>query len=100
MLKTKRVDGREMSDTPNVASHDLLNFSKGRRFATILADPPWQFTKQDRESGSGAQAPVACSTIASWPGCRRPSIAVASQRIRRTFSADCPGSCYTYGKGR
>jgi hypothetical protein len=25
------------------ASSDLLQFAKERRFATILADPPWQF---------------------------------------------------------
>ncbi len=25
------------------ASSDLLQFARGRRFATILADPPWQF---------------------------------------------------------
>ena len=25
------------------ASEDLLEFAKGRRFPTILADPPWQF---------------------------------------------------------
>jgi N6-adenosine-specific RNA methylase IME4 len=23
--------------------HDFLNFVRGRRFGTILADPPWQF---------------------------------------------------------
>ncbi len=46
MWTTKRVDGREMCDTPNAAAHDLLNFSKGRRFATILADPPWQFVNK------------------------------------------------------
>lgn len=29
----------EVSD----AAHDLLTFAKGRKFRTILADPPWQF---------------------------------------------------------
>jgi N6-adenosine-specific RNA methylase IME4 len=28
------------------AAADLLQFAKGRRFATILADPPWQFTNK------------------------------------------------------
>src|SRR5437879_12225480 len=46
MWKTERIDDREMSVTPGAAAHDLLSFSKGRRFATILADPPWQFTNK------------------------------------------------------
>jgi N6-adenosine-specific RNA methylase IME4 len=29
-------------EAPN-ASYDLLNFSAGRRFRTIMADPPWRF---------------------------------------------------------
>jgi N6-adenosine-specific RNA methylase IME4 len=28
------------------ATEDLLRFADGRRFATILADPPWQFTNR------------------------------------------------------
>lgn len=28
------------------ASADLLRFAQGRRYATILADPPWQFTNK------------------------------------------------------
>jgi hypothetical protein len=28
------------------AAADLLSFAAGRRFATILADPPWQFTNR------------------------------------------------------
>jgi N6-adenosine-specific RNA methylase IME4 len=28
------------------AAADLLSFTQGRRFATILADPPWQFTNK------------------------------------------------------
>ena len=27
----------------SAAGEDLLNFADGRRFGTILADPPWQF---------------------------------------------------------
>src|SRR5260370_3456746 len=46
MSKTKRVDDLERSVTLNAAAHDLLSFSKGRRFATVLADPPWQFTNK------------------------------------------------------
>jgi hypothetical protein len=45
MWKTKRLDGREMCDTPS-AAYDLVSFSKGRCFATILADPPWQFVNE------------------------------------------------------
>ena len=29
-----------------LAGQDLLRFADGRRFATILADPPWQFTNK------------------------------------------------------
>lgn len=28
------------------AAEDLLKFARGRRFATVLADPPWQFTNR------------------------------------------------------
>ena len=35
-----------MSKTSDVAAQDLLRFAEGRRFATILADPPWQFTNK------------------------------------------------------
>src|SRR5580658_105141 len=28
------------------AGRDLLGFAQGRHFATILADPPWQFTNK------------------------------------------------------
>src|SRR5262245_44411820 len=28
------------------AREDLLRFANGQRFATILADPPWQFTNK------------------------------------------------------
>src|SRR5271154_3257413 len=28
------------------AGDDLLRFAEGRRFSTILADPPWQFTNK------------------------------------------------------
>src|SRR5215211_6785872 len=30
----------------SAAAYDLLHFAKGRKFATILADPPWQFTNK------------------------------------------------------
>jgi N6-adenosine-specific RNA methylase IME4 len=29
-----------------MATSDLLHFAQGRRFATILADPPWRFTNR------------------------------------------------------
>ncbi len=35
-----------MSKIEILASADLLLFAKSRRFATILADPPWQFTNK------------------------------------------------------
>lgn len=32
------------SSTPTLAAHlDLIRTAQGRRFGTILADPPWQF---------------------------------------------------------
>jgi N6-adenosine-specific RNA methylase IME4 len=45
MSKTKR---RPLDPTPTemkmtTVARDLLAFADGRRFATILADPPWQF---------------------------------------------------------
>ena len=30
----------------NIAATDLLDFADGRRFATVMADPPWQFTNR------------------------------------------------------
>src|SRR5208282_5215783 len=40
------VRGAGPSPQPSPASVDLLRFARGRRFATILADPPWQFTNK------------------------------------------------------
>jgi N6-adenosine-specific RNA methylase IME4 len=40
------LDGRYDKMEQMSASADLLRFVKGRRFATILADPPWQFTNK------------------------------------------------------
>src|SRR5262252_9055015 len=37
----KRVESSMLS-----AGEDLLRFAEERRFATILADPPWQFTNK------------------------------------------------------
>ena len=37
---------------PRKPGHDaarFLHFARGRRFATILADPPWQFTNKTGE---------------------------------------------------
>ena len=34
------------SEPTNLVAEDLLNFANGRRFGTILADPPWQFTNR------------------------------------------------------
>jgi len=39
-IGTNRTDG--LSTAPN----DLLRFAHGRRFATILADPPWRFANR------------------------------------------------------
>jgi N6-adenosine-specific RNA methylase IME4 len=50
MSKTNRhtVAPPPQPDAGNVASAsaDLLRFARDRRFATILADPPWQFTNK------------------------------------------------------
>ena len=50
----KEIEGRETSDGVGatggeqlaIATRDLLHFAHGRRFATILADPPWRFTNR------------------------------------------------------
>ncbi len=34
------------NELPVSPSEDLLNFAKGRKFATVLADPPWQFVNR------------------------------------------------------
>jgi N6-adenosine-specific RNA methylase IME4 len=46
MSRTKRAESAESSAAPNSAAIDLIGFAKGHRFATILADPPWQFTNK------------------------------------------------------
>jgi len=40
----KDVDGRDKPG--HDAATDLVRFARDRRFATILADPPWQFTNK------------------------------------------------------
>lgn len=35
-----------MLDMANAAAHDLAGFLNGRRFGTVLADPPWRFTNR------------------------------------------------------
>jgi N6-adenosine-specific RNA methylase IME4 len=39
-------EGAMLARTELDASDDLLNFAGKRRFATILADPPWQFSNR------------------------------------------------------
>src|SRR5271166_1563585 len=34
------------SEKSSIAASDLLHFASERRFATILADPPWRFTNR------------------------------------------------------
>jgi N6-adenosine-specific RNA methylase IME4 len=38
--------GEERTARESPAATDLLTFAQGRRFATILADPPWRFTNK------------------------------------------------------
>lgn len=33
-------------DLSQNASSDLMKFTEGRKFSTILADPPWQFSNR------------------------------------------------------
>jgi N6-adenosine-specific RNA methylase IME4 len=46
------ADNERMTNQPGSAEQgatavgDLIAFARGRRFATILADPPWQFTNR------------------------------------------------------
>lgn len=35
-----------MLDMKNSAAHDMDGFLDGRRFATVMADPPWRFTNR------------------------------------------------------
>lgn len=35
-----------MLDMENTAAHDLAQFLAGRRFGTVLADPPWRFANR------------------------------------------------------
>jgi|SRR5829696_3408857 len=41
-----RVMGPMAGDSPLDAAADLWAFAAGRRFRTILADPPWQFANK------------------------------------------------------
>ena len=41
-----KINGHATSPSVENASGDLLRFARGRRFATILADPPRQFTNK------------------------------------------------------
>jgi hypothetical protein len=41
MSKSAGADDPQMP--ASAAARDLMSFARGRRFATILADPPWQF---------------------------------------------------------
>ena len=47
-MPAKNVDGRDKPghDDSSSAASDLLRFAGKRRFSTILADPPWQFTNK------------------------------------------------------
>jgi N6-adenosine-specific RNA methylase IME4 len=45
-LRRKVSEGPAMSADLTAAGIDLLGFAGERRFATVLADPPWQFTNK------------------------------------------------------
>jgi len=45
-------------DTPLAAHLDLIRTARGRRFGTILADPPWQF-----QNRTGKVAPDALGRV-------------------------------------
>jgi N6-adenosine-specific RNA methylase IME4 len=45
-VEDQTADDRQMSSTPSAASYNLVSFAESRRFATILADPPWQFVNK------------------------------------------------------
>jgi N6-adenosine-specific RNA methylase IME4 len=49
LLKWFDSAAKSVPATPSIrvsASVDLRNFASGRRFGTILADPPWRFTNR------------------------------------------------------
>lgn len=43
ILGQSRLMGSQMSDAGVEAASNLAGFARGRKFKTILADPPWQF---------------------------------------------------------
>jgi N6-adenosine-specific RNA methylase IME4 len=45
-VKASHKVGADGTDGSSAATEDLLRFSDGRHFVTILADPPWQFTNR------------------------------------------------------
>jgi N6-adenosine-specific RNA methylase IME4 len=45
-LKARHDVGTNGTNGLSRAADDLLRFGRGRRFATILADPPWRFTNR------------------------------------------------------
>ncbi len=51
------------SDVTPSASTDLLASAKGRRFGTILADPPWQFQNRTGKVAPAPSIPVAARSI-------------------------------------
>ena len=38
---------------------ELLAFAGSKRFATVLADPPWRFSQPHRQNGPRASPPLA-----------------------------------------
>src|SRR5262249_270744 len=46
MSKTNGGSKASSADIGSIAAEDLVRFTQTRRFATILADPPWQFTNK------------------------------------------------------
>ena len=80
----------------DVAAADLLRFARGRRFATILADPPWQFTNRPERSrpsisGCRATATMKLDEIMALP------VAQISSRQRRIFICGARTRCCPKG---
>ncbi len=82
-----------LARTEDEPDADLLRFAKSRRFATILADPPWQFVNR-----TGKMAPEH-RRLSRYSTMTLPEI--CSLPILLQKSAVCDGSfgVFTWGDG-
>ncbi|MGY4399231.1 MT-A70 family methyltransferase [Bradyrhizobium sp. USDA 3315] len=70
---------RMLARTEDEPGADLLRFTKGRRFATILADPPWQFVNRTGKMAPEHRRLSRYSTMTLADICSLPVGQVAAQ---------------------